>query len=89
MIRRLAEAWDNAVKMTLARDTANCDPGQDIPHAGICRQFYFAGALAALTCLRHGARPSTLRDEAEAVLEMRRGYRRWEHGSDGLDYRID
>jgi hypothetical protein len=58
--------------MTLARDTANYDPSRDIPNAGICRQFYFLGALAALTCLRHGARPATLQDEAKAGLGMQR-----------------
>ena len=67
-MRWLAEAWDNAVKLT-----ANYDPDHDVPDAATCRQFYYLGALAALTCLLNGARPSALQDEAESALDMRRG----------------
>jgi hypothetical protein len=59
--------------MTLARDTARYDADSDIPNAGICRKFYFLGALAALRCLLNGARLAALQDEAESVLDMRRG----------------
>jgi hypothetical protein len=72
-MRRIAEAWDNAVTLTLERDMADYDPSSDVPDATTCRQFYFLGALAALTCLVNGARPAALQDEAESVLDMRHG----------------
>ena len=88
-MRRIAEAWNNAVAHTLTRGSANYDPGDDIPDAATRRQFYFLGALAALNCLLNGARPSALQDEVETALDTRRGYPHWEHGGDGPDYRAD
>ena len=88
-MRRIAEAWNNAVAHTLTRGSANYDPGDDIPDAATRRQFYFLGALAALNCLLNGARPSALQDEVETALDMRRGYPHWAHGGDGPDYRAD
>ena len=66
-MRRIAEAWNNAVAHTLTRGSANYDPGDDIPDAATRRQFYFLGALAALNCLLNGARPSALQDEVETA----------------------
>jgi hypothetical protein len=36
-MRRLAEALNNAVALTLARDAADYDPDADVPDPAICR----------------------------------------------------
>jgi len=38
-MRRIAEAWNNAVALTLTGDSANYDPGDDVPDTATCRQF--------------------------------------------------
>jgi hypothetical protein len=66
ILRRLADAWTNAVAKTL-RGPAGGNPGSGKLDVAICRQFFHFDVLTALTCLENGSRSATLRDEAKSA----------------------